>query len=62
MRWLVGLVTPPGNRDPQVRRAQLDLRQALKEAHHEFVEIQKELNRAHLILIHLTTPGPDDGR
>jgi prepilin-type N-terminal cleavage/methylation domain-containing protein len=61
MRILVGFVTPPGNRDPQVRRAQLDLRQALKEAHHDFVEIQKELNRAHKILIGLT-PGPDDGR
>jgi hypothetical protein len=62
MRILVGFLTPPGNRDPQVRRAQLDLRQSLKQAHHNFTEIQKELNRAHRVLIHLTTPGPDDRR
>jgi prepilin-type N-terminal cleavage/methylation domain-containing protein len=62
MRILVGLVTPPGNRDPQIRQAQLDLRQSLKQAHHDFTEIQKELNRAHRVLIHLTTAGPDDGR
>ena len=62
MRILVGFLTPPGNRDPQIRQAQLDLRQSLKQAHHDFTEIQKELNRAHRVLIHLTTPGPDDGR
>jgi prepilin-type N-terminal cleavage/methylation domain-containing protein len=62
MRILVGLVTPPGNHDAEVRQAQLDLRQSLKQAHHDFTEIQKELNRAHRVLIHLTTPGPDDER
>ena len=60
MRILVGFVTPPGNRDPEVRRAQLDLRQSLKEAHHDFVAIQKELTRAHKILIALAPA--DDGR
>ena len=62
MRILVGFLTPPGNRDPQIRQAQLDLRQSLKQAHHDFTEIQKELNRAHRVLIHLTTPGPVDPR
>ena len=62
MRILVGLLTPPGNRDPQVRRAQLDLRQSLIEAHHDFAEVQRAINKAHLVLIHLTTPGPDEGR
>ena len=61
MRLLVGLLTPPGNRDPEVRRAQLNLRQSLIEAHHDFAAIQRALNKAHLILIHLTAPS-DDGR
>ena len=48
---LIGLLTPPGNADPEVREASVKLRQSLKQTHVHLNQIQNAVARTHRFLL-----------
>ena len=54
LEMLIDLLTPPGNADPQLRNAAVDLRRALVRTHAHLSQLEQQVDRAHTIVLGLT--------
>ena len=54
LELLIDLLTPPGDADPEMRSAAIDLRQALVRTHAHLSQLENRVEQAHKVILALT--------